>query len=139
MRPHLLALALPLLLAACQSQPASEAPPANPPAAEAPAQPAAPADAETAPLFGSWAVDPANCGTPITISATRFEGAENLCDITSLEASGDGFTASLTCTSQGQTSSEKISMTPLFGPQGEGIRLQYVDRGGDPVTVFRCD
>ena len=29
-------------------------------------------------------------------------------------------------------------MEPLFGPQGEGIRLSYLDRGGDPVTVFSC-
>lgn len=149
MRRHLLVLALPILLAACgqntpepaaQAEPAIEVPAVEVPAVAAPeAAPAPVADADTAPLFGTWAGDPANCEFPIEISATSFEGAENICEITSLADNGDGsFTAALTCDSQGEVNSESIVMTPLFGPTGEGIRLNYVDRGGDPVTVFRC-
>lgn len=44
----------------------------------------------------------------------------------------------MSCQSEGQATSERIKMEPLFGPQGEGIRLSYLDRGGDPVTVFSC-
>jgi hypothetical protein len=139
-RRFLVIAALPLALAACNSdQPATQAPASNPPAAEAPSQPAPVTDVAKAPLFGSWAADLANCGTPILISETRFEGAENICDITSIEDNGDGsFTVSMSCNSQGQVSSERVSMLPAFGPQGEGIVLKYLDRGGDPVSVFRC-
>ena len=139
MRKLVLVLSIPLLLAACDQNPApptSEAPSADVARVETPA-PAATDPA--APLFGRWAADLSNCGAPIVISASRFEGAENICDITELADNGDGtFTASLTCTGEGQTVSERIAMTPIFGPPGEGIRLSYLDRGGDPVTVFRC-
>lgn len=145
MRRFLPLLALPLLLAACDQN-------ATPPAAEvpavdatvaAPAQPQ-PAPAETAeldlaPLSGNWAASPANCATPIVISPTAFEGAENVCEITQWTDNGDGsLTAAMTCQAAGETNSESIRMTPIFGPTGEGIRFEYLDRGGDPVTVFRC-
>lgn len=148
MRRHLPILVLPLLLAACDNNPPAQS--SGQPAAEAPAAPAteapaaeAPAsstpDADTAPLFGSWAVDVPACTSPIVISATSFEGAENTCDITELADNGDGtFTASLACTSQGQSASERIALEPIFGPVGEGVRLTYLDRGGDPVVLFRC-
>ena len=145
LRRLLLACSIPLILSACDQNPAppqsesSAGTAAQATAAPAPASQSADADSETAPLFGRWAADLSNCGTPIVISATSFEGAENICDITDFADNGDGsFTASLTCTGEGQTATERIVMTPLFGPAGEGIRLNYLDRGGDPVTVFRC-
>ena len=141
-----------LLLAACDQAPqqtASSAQPADRTPAETSSQPAAEAQAgapaaDTAPLFGTWAANLAWCdgngeGFPITISATRFEGRENVCDITSLEDNGDGsFTAALSCTGEGQTNTERVAMTPIFGPSGEGLRLDYLDRSGEPTTVFRC-
>lgn len=145
MRRFALVLTLPLLLAACDNNPpqpnapAAEAPAAQPAAETPAAQPASPAGAAAEPLFGNWAADPASCGTPIVISATSFQGAENSCEITSLTDNGDGtFTAAMSCNSQGQTAQESVSMEPIFGPTGEGVRLTYLDRGGDPVTVFRC-
>jgi hypothetical protein len=141
-RLHFLVIAVPaaLSLAACgQNESQPQVPATEQPAAAAPAA-AAPVSADTAPLFGRWASDPANCANlAITISADSFEGAENSCKIASLSDNGDGsFTASLDCASQGQTNSERVAMTPIFGPAGEGVRLSYLDRGGDPVTVFRC-
>jgi hypothetical protein len=150
-----LAFALPLIavLAACDNSPKpppAEAPAASQPAAQAPAAPrpaaAAPAaskaatPAAAAPLFGNWAADLANCDTSaVTISAARFEGAENLCDITALADNGDGsFTTSLACTAEGQTTNENVQMTPVFAPTGEGVVLNYLDRGGDRVTLLRC-
>lgn len=135
-----LVLALPLIavLVACDNTP--KAPAASQSAAEAPA-PAAPASpAATAPLFGAWAAVLANCATAaVTISATRFEGAENQCDIKALADNGDGtFTASLACTGEGQTASESVQMTPVFAPTGEGVVLTYLDRGGEKVTLLRC-
>jgi hypothetical protein len=112
--------------------------------APAPAAPAPTVPADTAPLFGTWAANLAWCsgsgeGGPITISATRFEGSENLCDITELADNGDGsFTAALSCTGEGQTATERVTMTPVFAPTGEGVTLSYLDRGGEKVTVLRC-
>ena len=148
MRRHLALFALPLILAACDQNttpPASEAPPA--PAVQAPAvETPAPAPAATgasnldlAPITGNWAALPENCASPIVITPTSFEGAENVCEITGLTDNGDGsLTAALTCQSAGETASESIRMTPIFGPTGEGIRLDYLDRGGEAVNVFRC-
>ncbi len=147
MRRNLLVLCLPLLLAACDQPPAPSADTtaSEQPAETAPVTPATPvAQPDTAPLFGTWAANLAWCrgegdGFPITISATRFEGRENSCDITELAGNGDGtFTATLACTGEGESVTERVSMEPIFGPTGEGIRLNYLDRGGDPVLVFRC-
>ena len=94
------------------------------------------------PLFGVWAVDLASCDTEaISISATRFEGAESGCDITSLVDTGNwNFLATLSCGSGNQAARERISMVPLFAPTGEGIGLTYLDREGQPqVTVLRCE
>ena len=142
MRPIALLCALPVLaiLAACDQSPPPpppEAPAAPPPAA--PANPAAGLEGAT-PLFGSWAADLTQCGNfAVEISATRFLGAENQCDITELADNGDGsFTAGLSCTSQGESASERIRMTPVFAPTGEGVTLDYLDRGGEPVTLLRC-
>jgi hypothetical protein len=132
------------LLAACGNNPPAPAgeQPAPQPAAEAPATPAtaAPAAAaDAAPLFGTWGFDAPACSAPIRISATAFEGAENSCEITALADNGDGtFTAALACAGQGESADEAVVMEPIFGPVGEGIRLTYPDRGGEPVLVFRC-
>jgi hypothetical protein len=110
----------------------------------APAATTRPAEAAENPdfaaLFGTWGYDAPACSSPIAIAETSFQGAENACDISDFVDNGDGsFTATMACTSQGETASERIAMTPLFGPQGEGVRLDYLDRQGAPVTVFRCD
>ncbi|MHB1109504.1 MAG: hypothetical protein ACYCZU_04170 [Devosia sp.] len=140
-----LTLALPLIvvLAACDNSPkppATQAPPASQPAAEAPAATTPASPAAAAPLLGTWAAVLADCGTAaVTISATRFEGAENRCDIKALADNGDGtFTASLACTGEGQTASESVQMTPVVAPTGEGVVLNYLDRGGEKVTLLRC-
>jgi hypothetical protein len=139
------ALPLVLVLAACgggaPATPAANQQAAAQPAAAPAAQPAATTAAapDLTPLFGTWGYDAPACSSPIRIAENTFEGAENSCEISGFTDNGDGsVTASLSCSSQGQTSDEQIAMTPLFGPQGEGVRLDYLDREGDPVTVFRC-
>jgi len=128
----------PLPAAAPETEVALVAP--NPaPSSSRPLSAAQQADFE--PLFGTWATDLNNCDRgAITISQSRFEGAENGCDITALVDSGNwNFVASLSCTSQGQTARERIAMVPLFAPTGEGIGLTYLDRDNQQVTVLRCD
>jgi hypothetical protein len=137
------------LLSACGG--GSNPPPAQPSAAASTAEPAAPApappqtkaasDKDLAPLFGTWGLDPANCGTQVLkISKTRFEGPGSGCDITAFNDNGDGtYTATMTCTAKGQSSSERIQMRPIFAPTGEGIDLTYLDRDNLKSEVLRCD
>jgi hypothetical protein len=88
-----------------------------------------------APLFGSWALDPAACSQTLKISRTRFEGAESGCDITGYVDNGDGsYTASLSCGS----AQEQIKMRPVFAPTGEGIELTYLNRDNQETLVLRC-
>lgn len=112
---------------------------ASTPAAAAPPAPAASDDA-MAPLVGLWSADLATCGsTPIRITPTTFEGAENQCQIGSLTDNGDGsVTAALDCVSEGARTSENIVMRPLFAPTGEGIGLTYPQRDNAEVTLLRC-
>jgi hypothetical protein len=150
----LAAVTLLALLAACDNSPKRPPKPATvaeQPAAEAPAKaevqaptpaarPLKPASAEaTAPLFGTWAVDLAECEKPeatITISVARYESNEQKCSISGLGDNGDGsYTANLAC-SGGKT--ERVAMTPLFAPTGEGIGIVWLDRGNQAATVLRC-
>lgn len=135
------ATSLLLVLAACGSNEApAPAPTPSSPAAEAAAAPAAASDEALAPLFGTWALDPAQCDGPVLrISQTRFEGAENGCDISGYTDNGDGtFTAVMTCMGGGQAVSESIMMRPLYAPTGEGIDLTYLNRDNLETTVLRC-
>lgn len=147
MRRPIVLLVIPLLLAACdQNPPASDAaasteaaPVASEPAQQQPADSVAPAESDIAPIVGRWSYDGPACTGPTQITADTFEGAENSCTFDNLSVGEDGtITASMSCSSQGETSKEQLAMTPIFGPAGEGIRLNYLDRGGDPVNVFRC-
>lgn len=138
-----------LLLAACgggappaQTSSAAQSP-AAPPAQTAAASPAAakPADDKAlAPLFGSWGLDPANCGDQVLkISKSRFEGPGSGCDISGYSDNGDGsYTAQMSCTANGATSNERIQMRPIFAPTGEGIDLVYLDRQNQASEVLRC-
>jgi hypothetical protein len=142
MRQTLIALSLvpALALAACTG---NEPPPAQPSAASSappPSQEAAPAtDEALTPVFGTWALNPNQCEQNIKISKTRFEGAENGCDITSFGDNGDGsFTAAMSCLSQGQTANEQIVMRPVFAPTGEGVELTYVNRDNLQTLLLRC-
>lgn len=145
-RIRLVAIAIPILLAvaACgggnqPNPPSSQASTQTP--APAPTTVSGPADQKAlAPLFGTWALDLASCGKQaLTISAKRFEGPGSGCDITGFTDNGDGtYTAAMSCTASGQTSKERISMRPIFGPTGEGIDLVYLDRKNLTSEVVRC-
>jgi hypothetical protein len=92
------------------------------------------------PLLGSWGLDPANCGDQVLkVSQAKFEGPGSGCDISGWTDNGDGtYTAAMTCTASGQTSTERIQMRPIFAPSGEGIELIYLDRKNLSSTVLRC-
>jgi len=141
-----------LLLTACgggsnpppaqpSAQPSTAQPEAPAPAPAAPAQTKPASDKDLAPLFGSWGLDPANCGAQVLkISKKRFEGPGSGCDITGFNDNGDGtYTATMTCTAKGQSSTERIQMRPIFAPSGEGIDLTYLDRDNLKSEVLRCD
>ena len=148
---HLAAAIVPaLMLTACGG--GSNPPPAQPSAQPSQQQPAAPdpanppkgkpaSDKDLAPLFGSWGLDPANCGDQVLkISKKAFAGPGSSCDITGFADNGDGsYTATMSCKANGQTSQERIQMRPIFAPTGEGIDLTYLDRDNLQSEVLRCD
>lgn len=83
------------------------------------------------PMLGTWAADLASCGDPAketTVSATSYAVGTKSCDLV-LKDNGDG-TFAATCGKQAMT------MTPIFGPTGEGIRIKVGD--AKPTNVFRC-
>jgi hypothetical protein len=91
-------------------------------------------------FVGRWAADVGWCAAPqgerrpIEISSTRFEGYENGCDIAAVEEVADGYVATLACLSEGAVSSERVR----FQVTGDIMRMSYLDRGGDAVTLRRC-
>ena len=120
-------------------QTAAAAPALAPAATNAAAKPAK--DSDLKPLFGTWALDPDQCGGQVLkISKTRFDGPGSGCDISGFTDNGNGsFTASMSCASSGQASTERISMRPIFAPSGEGIDLIYLDRKNLASEVLRCN
>lgn len=144
----LVSIFLVLPLAAC----GGATPPADSSSSAAPTQAAAPAPAanasavaakadDIAPLFGTWGLDPSQCGDQVLkISKTRFEGPGSACDISGFTDNGNGsYTAAMSCTANGQTATERISMRPIFAPTGEGIDLIYLDRNNLASEVLRCN
>ena len=128
-----------LLLAACSNEAQPPAQPSAVSSAPATAQPVAADEDALAPLFGTWGLDPAMCDQTLKISRTRFEGAENGCDISSFTDNGDGtYTAAMTCLSEGQTAEEQIKMRPVFAPSGEGVELTYLNRDNLETLLLRC-
>ena len=140
--------ALLLLLGAC-----GDNGPVNPPT-----QPAAPVTADdpgattargqtsmlpgrgAASFVGRWAADVSWCAAPqgerrpVEISSTRFEGYENSCEIAAVDEVADGYVATLACVSEGAARSERVR----FQVTQDVMRLSYLDRAGEPVTLRKC-
>ena len=91
-------------------------------------------------FVGSWAADVSWCATPqganrpIEITSTRFEGYENSCEIAAVEEVADGYVATLACLSEGTARSERVR----FQVTDSIMRMTYLDREGDPVTLRKC-
>lgn len=126
--------ALPLL-AACESS----APPtqsnntATKPAATKPAavRPVAPANFpfNARPLLGTWGADAASCnGNATVVTATTYAVGGKSSDLQLTDNKDGSFTATI----EGQ----RLTLTPIFGPPGEGIRVAAGD--AKPTNVFRC-
>src|SRR5690606_29790740 len=96
-----------------------EAPSQSPPDQSPPSAESAPATdgAMTEPPFaGRWAANADWCATtdgaerPIRITASRFEGYENHCDIRSVVRTPEGWDATLACQAEGESHQERVSM-----------------------------
>lgn len=135
-----------LALAACEAPPqeAPAAPPAEaPPSAQPqPPEPAAAADRGMVepPFVGRWAAEAAWCANetgaerPIRITASRFEGYENRCDIRSVVRNPEGWDATLACEAEGQRTTERVRMQV----RGDEMVVTYRDRDATAVTFVRC-
>ena len=140
--------ALVLGLAACGDRGPVNPPtePAAPVTADDPSAP--PAKGQTSMLpgrgptsfVGRWAADVSWCAAPqgerrpIEITSTRFEGYENSCEIAAVDEVADGYVATLACVSEGTARSERVR----FQVSQDVMRLSYLDRAGDPVTLRKC-
>jgi hypothetical protein len=91
-------------------------------------------------FVGRWAADVSWCAAPqgerrpIEITSTRFEGYENSCEIAAVEEVADGYVATLACFSEGAARSERVR----FQVTQDIMRLSYLDRAGEPVTLKKC-
>jgi hypothetical protein len=91
-------------------------------------------------FVGRWAGDVAWCAapqgarSPVEISATRFEGYETSCAIAAVDEVADGYVATLACLAQGQARSERVR----FQVTGDVMRLAWLDRVGEPVSLRKC-
>jgi hypothetical protein len=91
-------------------------------------------------FVGRWAANPRWCARtagderPIDISTTRFEGYENSCGIIAVSQVADGYEASLACSAEGQTSTERVRMSV----QGDAMRLVWLNRNEATVSLARC-
>ena len=137
-----------LALAACgESGPVN--PPTEPAASVGSGDPAAPAPrGQTSMLpgrgatsfVGRWASDVSWCAAPqgerrpIEITSTRFEGYENSCEIAAVQEVADGYVATLACMAEGTARSERVRFQVTQGI----MRLTYLDREGEPVTLNKC-
>ena len=139
MTRYLILSAAVLALAACE--PAAEAPEAPPaePSAGAPETPEPTSEPTPAAYVGAWAADPAWCENttgperPVRITATRFEGYENSCDMTEVQPADGGWTATFTCQAEGMTNVESVDMRP----SGDQLELTWIG-SGQSVTFTRC-
>jgi hypothetical protein len=83
------------------------------------------------PMLGKWAADAVACTDAAkitTVSATSYDIGGKSCEL-SLKDNKDG-TFAATCGAQTMT------LTPIFGPSGEGIRVAAGE--AKPANVFRC-
>ncbi len=132
MRLALLALiALPLLAACDSSSPPAQQTAAQPAAKPAASKPAAPANFpfNARPLLGTWGADAAQCtGSAIVVTATTYAVGTRSAEL-KLTDNGDGTFAAT-------AGNQRMTLTPIFGPAGEGIKIAQGE--GKPVNVFRC-
>ena len=82
----------------------------------------------------SWCAAPQGDRRPIEITSTRFEGYENSCEIAAVDEVADGYVATLACASEGTVRSERVR----FQVSQDIMRLSYLDRAGEPVTLKKC-
>lgn len=81
-----------------------------------------------------WCANAAGAERPIQITASRFEGYENSCDITGIRQLTDGYEAALTCMGDGLTTNERVRLSV----QGDSMRLTWLNRNGAAVSLVRC-
>lgn len=135
-----------LLLVACQPgdrrNPAEEpAAPITGPGTAAPVPAPSLAPAKGAESFvGRWAADVAWCAAPqgdrrpITITPLRFEGYENSCDIGEVAELVDGYSATMSCQSEGVTSVRQVTMKA----DQDTLRLTWADQPDSSVLLKKC-
>lgn len=90
-------------------------------------------------VFGRWASSSSECtaaaGPPVTISSSRYQGIDASCEINELVDNGDGFTASMSCESDGASEAQLLKLTP----DGDTLTLNWVARDLPELSLVRCE
>jgi len=132
-----LLLVLPFLVACDSNTPKA---PSGSNATAAPTKPVATKPAVTVPasfpigarpMLGTWAADLGNCGDTaklLTVSASTYAVGAKSCDLALADNKDGSFAAT--------SGKQQMTLTPIFGPSGEGIRIAQGD--AKPTNVFRC-
>lgn len=121
------------LLAACESgaPPTQNSNAGTPPAKPVAVRPVAPANFpfNARPLLGTWGADAASCSSNATVvTATTYAVGGKSSDLQLTDNKDGSFTATI--------GGQRLTLTPIFGPPGEGIRVAAGD--AKPTNVFRC-
>jgi len=82
----------------------------------------------------SWCAAPVGARRPIAITSTHLESYEDNCQIGAIDQVVDGYVATLVCLAEGTTRTERAR----FAVTGDVMRLSWLDRSGDPVTLLKC-
>lgn len=123
--------------------PTEPAQPLRTPEAMQPVQPKGPSSLATRgprSFVGVWAENLNWCSqqdgpqSPVRITPLRFEAHQNNCDIASIQETGSGYAATLSCVANGQAMTERLHLSS----SGDVLSLVYLDQDWPSVKLARC-
>lgn len=91
-------------------------------------------------FVGLWAANLNWCNqsdgqqSPIRITPMRFEAYQNSCDIASIQETGSGYAATLSCVADGRAVTERLHMSS----SGDVLNLVYLDQDRASLKLARC-
>nr|WP_314436510.1 hypothetical protein [uncultured Brevundimonas sp.] len=82
----------------------------------------------------NWCSQPDGENRPIRITPMRFEAYQNSCDIASIQETGSGYVATLSCVANGRAVTERLHMSS----SGDVLNLVYLDQNRASLKLARC-
>jgi hypothetical protein len=91
-------------------------------------------------FVGLWAANLNWCSqsqgqqSPIRITPMRFEAYQNSCDIVSIQETGSGYGATLSCVTNGRVATQRLHISS----SGDVLNLAYLNPDRPPLKLARC-